>query len=281
MKIQRILVPVDYSPCSNQALKYAVSFAKRNQAKVVVLHAYHMPIPVAEMTITIDNSVIAELEQEAHQQMEQLAKDFPGLPEVLDTTEVRLSLALDAIDTAVTDYDIDLIIMGTTGANSLGDKILGTNAYGVIKRATCPVLAIPENYPGTELSQVLFACDYEKMSDFSAMDPLIAIGQKYDMHLHLLHVDQSDQPIDQTELMEGKKLDQYLKKVNHSFHVAQDKDIEEAIHQYTTKNHIDLLAVMPRKHSFLERLTHKSITRQMAFHSEVPLLVLHDRSLGL
>ena len=281
MNIQRILVPVDYSDCSDRALKYAISFAKRNRAKITVLHAYHMPVPMAEMTVTIDNSVVAEIEQEAHRQMEQLVASNPGLQEVLETAEVNLSLALDAIDTAMECDKIDLIIMGTTGAHNLGDKLLGTNTYGVIKRATCPVLAVPENYNGTDIKEVVFACDYKKISDFSAMDPLIAISQKYDMHLHLLHIDEQEQPIDTVELFEGRKLDLYLKKVDHSFHISNEKDIEEAIHKYVSDHDIDLLAVMPRKHSFFDGLTHKSITKRMAHHSEVPLLVLHDRSIAL
>ena len=276
MNIQRILVPVDYSECSTQALKYAVSFAKKAQAKVVVLHAYHMPVPVAEMTVTIDNSVIEELEHEAHDQMTRLVDGLPSLKEVLQSTEVILSLALDAIDTAIEEHGIDLIIMGTTGANSLGDKVLGTNTYGVIKRATCPILAIPESYHGTDITQVVFACDYRKMNDLKAMDPLTAISQKYDMHLHLLHIDEHQQPIDGKELFEGKKIDQYLKKVEHSFHVSKEKHTEEAIQKYIDDHEIDLLAVMPRKHSFFEGLTHKSFTKQMAHHSKVPLLVLHD-----
>ncbi|MEO6290245.1 MAG: hypothetical protein ABIO76_10005, partial [Ginsengibacter sp.] len=60
------------------------------------------------------------------------------------------------------------------------------------------------------------------------------------------------------------------------FEYAIDSDINHALHESITNHNANMLAMVPHKHEWIEKLFKKSETKEMIFHTEVPLLILPE-----
>jgi hypothetical protein len=56
--------------------------------------------------------------------------------------------------------------------------------------------------------------------------------------------------------------------------VPEDKDITQALNDFIKKHHVNILAMMPHKHTLTERLLRKSETKDMIFNTGIPIVVL-------
>lgn len=135
--LKRILVPVDFSPCSEKALAYAVPFARQFGAELTLLHVVQPYPPIAEMG-PVDTDVV----QEAKQDLEKLRAQV-GIPPACSLLRVG-DPDLEILDAAKT-LGIDLIILSTHGRTGLGHLLLGSTTEKVVRHAPCPVLVVREH----------------------------------------------------------------------------------------------------------------------------------------
>ncbi|MEZ4226435.1 MAG: universal stress protein [Polyangiaceae bacterium] len=146
MSTRKILVPVDGSDCSRNALAVAGAWAKRMGAELWVLHAYHVPHYIQPSLLIWMGTGPRPLWELAE---EQAAKE---LDELLATSQAAVDSAhrhlvhgdpSTAILALVEREKHDLIIMGTHGRSGAKRLALGSVAERVVRRAPCPVLVIP------------------------------------------------------------------------------------------------------------------------------------------
>lgn len=145
MPIKRVLVPVDFSGDSLNALAYARELVKPFKAEVVLVHVvepiyYAAP---ADMYMTSPNlaSIIEEQQQVAAQQLKRLAGDLEKKGHRVRTVLKNGSPAQVIIDTAERTA-ADLIIMATHGHTGLAHLFMGSVAEKVVRTAACPVLTV-------------------------------------------------------------------------------------------------------------------------------------------
>jgi nucleotide-binding universal stress UspA family protein len=135
-RLKKIMVPVDFSECSNKAIQYAVPFAKQFGAEVVLLHLVEPYPQVPEMApIDIENL------QDAKKQMEACRRASCSISV---KTLVRVGEATTGIIEAAKELDIDLIILSTHGRTGVARVFLGSTAERVVRLAPCPVLVVRE-----------------------------------------------------------------------------------------------------------------------------------------
>src|SRR6476620_4355433 len=138
--IQRILVPIDLSETSLNALDAAVAIAQKHKAQILLLNVIESGFDsfsddtgffsVASMTNSSD--VLTALAHAIQHTSELGPRVLQAEGNVVDTV-LKTSLTCQA----------DLIVMGTHGASGYRDSFIGSNTYNVIKHAHCPVLSIP------------------------------------------------------------------------------------------------------------------------------------------
>lgn len=142
-KIQRILVPMDFSDCSRKALQYALPFAKAFDATITLLHVVEPFVPVPEMT-GIDLTVIdGQLREGGQRRLSELRQEV-GQNAVVETL-LRVGRAESEILRAAKELDSDLILLSTHGRTGLAHVFMGSTAEHIVRRATCPVLVVREN----------------------------------------------------------------------------------------------------------------------------------------
>lgn len=146
--LNRILVPLDFSDCSVDALEYAVVVAQRAKASLTLLHVLE-PVSYG-LDFTLPNPPKREQLQDA------IVTRLSGLVSALDSAQVRADylvrggLPSDSILDAARTQPADMIVMGTHGRRGLSHALSGSVAESVLRRARCPVLTVrcPKFRPG-------------------------------------------------------------------------------------------------------------------------------------
>jgi nucleotide-binding universal stress UspA family protein len=144
MNVKTILVPTDFSADAENALSTATELAKLFGARVVVLHAYHVDIPVVSPMAggyALPPGFYEDLRSQAIAQVEKLAEGAAA--EGVEVTGLAIQEpAAVAIAAQAESLPADLIVMGTRGLTGLKHVVLGSVAERVVRTARCPVLTL-------------------------------------------------------------------------------------------------------------------------------------------
>ncbi|MEO8403819.1 MAG: universal stress protein [Chitinophagaceae bacterium] len=151
-KIKRILVGIDFSEPSINALHSAACIAEKNAASLYIVYAQDNIlefIGVNTLTIKSINSNSASI-------LSAMANDITAKSDIDIVLIQEKSLATEAILRCAVKNNCDLIVMGTYGATGFRSGYIGTTAYNVIKFAVCPVLLIPPGRKWGSFNNALF-----------------------------------------------------------------------------------------------------------------------------
>src|SRR5437867_1302126 len=143
--MKTILFPTDFSHTADSALDYAIAFSRKLNAKLILFNTYPVPIYVTDVADEV------AMEEQVKTQAEISLKTFEErihsvAPDIETECITAWGFPADEIIFQSKEKKVDLIIMGTHGANGLTKFLLGTNTAEVVNKAECPVLAIPEGY---------------------------------------------------------------------------------------------------------------------------------------
>ena len=144
MNIRTILVPTDFSDHAGKALTTAKELAQALGAKIVVLHAYHVDVPMISPMAggaVLPQSFYDDLRAHAKSEVEKLAATVAG--DGVEVTGVALGDPAGlAIIAEAERLPADLIVMGTHGHTGLKHVVLGSVAERIVRTAPCPVLTV-------------------------------------------------------------------------------------------------------------------------------------------
>ncbi|HUL51571.1 MAG TPA: universal stress protein [Candidatus Nitrosotalea sp.] len=141
-RIKSILVPIDFSPPSIQALKHAAALARLFKAKLTLLH-------IVEPVATPDFAASFPLEMEnyklnaaARRHLEGVVKAARIAPGIVERVLVRFGRSYNEITEAARTLKVDLIIISTHGYTGWKHALLGSTTERVVRHAPCPVLVV-------------------------------------------------------------------------------------------------------------------------------------------
>lgn len=147
--ISKILIAVEDSPYSDEAVKYGVMLAKQFKASIALVHSNDVPVNtpyVADPMLTESPVLIPEMmqiQEEAGKLLfARLEKQYAGDAEFIAYS--KIGRPQDEILDAAEEYKADLIILGTHGRTGLDHFISGSVSESVARKAKCPVLIIPK-----------------------------------------------------------------------------------------------------------------------------------------
>ncbi|MEQ8477206.1 universal stress protein [Fulvivirga sp.] len=274
--IKRILVPTDFSNCSINALRYAVQLAKKIRSEeILIMHATVAGEAYDEEGVTLVSKKTAwERKEEIKAGFELIKKAVPELQDINYTTRTQHASLIDALISLSISSNIDLIVMGTTGASGIDKVIYGTNAYTTIKECNCPVLVIPEKATFKHIKHIIMASDFKQM-DEGALEPLKTLSQLFGSTISIVHVD-GDKKLANDKAEEAKKFERYFKNINHRYHFIENDDVEKGLNEYIRKYNTDLLTLVPRKHPLYDQVFGGGDSKSIIFHTKIPLLAIPE-----
>ena len=276
--MKTILVPIDFSATATNASNYALALAKQYGIKRIVLyHAYQAPISVDPMVPTVQLLDIDLMKKSSQEGLNQAKAAL----ELLNSGNIQIdtfgeyNILTGGINELCAAVSADLVVMGITGGGAVTETLIGSNAVSVSQHSKLPVIIVPPNAVFEKINKLVLACDFEQVEETTPMKPLTQLLEITGAELHVLHVNTpSKHVIDHS--FENMILDRLLKEFSPTYHFIENESFTAGINLFSEKNKIDLIITMPKKHGFFDSLFKKSHTKKLAFHSHLPLMVMHD-----
>jgi nucleotide-binding universal stress UspA family protein len=259
--MKNILIPFDFSEVSMNALKYAIQFAGKDQT--LKLHLLYVSGTAMEK----------EVEEKIQQKFRTLILQYKGhvMPEILFT--LKTGELINTIEGIREKQGIDLVIMGTKGAETGENRVSQTSKF--VLDADLPVLVIPPNYV-FQLNKILLALGEDEMHDKATLNVLLDVSRNWNAEVHVLTVSKNKENLGYSEADERNEntLQYYLENFysHHSF--SENEDIVQGIDDYIKKNNIDMLAIMPNTHLTASKPSKGKLTQVLTLKSNIPVLVL-------
>ncbi|MCM4153477.1 universal stress protein [Arenibacter sp. N53] len=276
--MKKILIPTDFSDNAYGAISYAVRLLKSENCTFYLLHTYTPAIYQSEYLLHSPGQLgLGDIYRtDSEKRLEELKLKIVAShnnPKHNFITYSAFSVLMEAIDELVERKEIDLIIMGTQGATGAKEIFLGSSTVHTIKRAKCPVLAIPYDYNFEIPKNILFPTDYEIDYSSALLKEVLFISAIHKSTMDIMHVCTSYE-LNEKEESNKRKLADLLSEAKHKFHELPDQGIIEAINSIQSEQHAQMLVMVKNKHSFLENLFLKPVINQIGFHTTIPFLVL-------
>ncbi len=272
--MKNILVPVDFSSTSENAVRYAVGLAKHTKAGITLLHAYHVPVPVSETPMAIPMEEIEQASNEALAKIERQIKTFDSGIEIKLIT--KAGFAVDCILDQIENKETDLVVMGIKGHTNAFDVAIGSNSTTLLKQTKCPVLVIPDGAEFKTPQNIVLGCDYSKDVSQNVIDSIKFFGKLFNAKVYILDVFGAKEKADQNKFKDNLKLHSALSDLNVVIHYREGDDVNAELAKYVDRHNADWLIMIPHTRSPIASLFHRSNTKQMVFHTHIPLLSLHD-----
>ncbi|MEO6813225.1 MAG: universal stress protein [Ginsengibacter sp.] len=273
--MKNILVAVDFSDASTNALSYAAFLANVFNTGLLLVHAYSGTSYIEDNPDTRVYESVKELEA-ANEKL--LKKEIDGIARKF-TVKVRGVVMkgnpVNVIKDVAEKNDSEIIVMGMKGKGE-SNSIFGSTAISMIDKTPIPLLIIPQNAGYQTIETITLASDFndeELLSHFTLLDQFIT---KYDPFIQILNVQKKDSELT-AEMIAGKMRTGLIwDKYNHSFNIIERDNIEDGIDQFLEKHPTNILVMVARKRNFVDKILGISHTKKMTRQIKIPLLVLHE-----
>lgn len=147
--ISKILVPIDFSDYSKNALRYAVDFSKKFSAKLFLIYVVEPAIYPADFSMgqVAIPAMNLDMQDRAKEELDKLSQKEIG-EEVVVETIIKNGNPFVEISETASEIDADLIIIATHGHTGVEHLLFGSTAEKVVRKAPCPVLSLREPIKG-------------------------------------------------------------------------------------------------------------------------------------
>lgn len=273
--MKKILVPCDFTDYALNALNYAVATASAISADIVLLHVTAYPVVAPEIGLSAYTYQDAEKDSLAalNKLKEKVLFDtmFKGIIEC----HTEMGEFTDQVDKIAKDTGATLVIMGISGHGSkFMQSVIGSSAIQVGKKIEVPVLIIPPEYIFKKPSLIIYSClSDENLKNDNGFVKVNIIARLFDSKVHLLHVINDKDGRDIT--MTGSYAEHGDVSADHKSYIVHEKNAAEGILHFLSDHAVDIVAVEPKKRPLLERIFHHSVTKEVVFNSNLPVLLVH------
>lgn len=272
----KILIPVDFSPLSMNAVNHAVFLAQRFKSEIVLLHVLkdltdHSGIIGSTPEFKKLNGRIGRT---AEKKLEELCKKIRKDSGVKAEADVSSGSIPREIVQVAKDNEVNLIVMGTHGYSPLEEFILGSNALTVLQLSTCPVMTVRER---TEhmYSRIVLPLDLSEHSR-QKVDAAVFLAGKYGASIHIAGI------LGPGEKADRKKMEVILKQAERACEKGEvnakseiliaSKNRSLTTLQFTKKVKGDLIMIMSDQETEYSGLLLGPYAHQVINHSYAPVI---------
>jgi nucleotide-binding universal stress UspA family protein len=139
----KILVPIDFTPHTAEAVRCAIDLAGRYDAELLLLYVYEpAEYPVPEGYVIYTPEQLERMTTEIQKRLEATRQEVAAAGARRVSAQLLQGSPAQAIIEHARDERFDLIVMGTHGRSGVGRWVLGSVAEKVVRGAPCPVLTV-------------------------------------------------------------------------------------------------------------------------------------------
>lgn len=283
--MKKILVPVDFSDCSRNAMKYAIGIAQNSNTELHFVHLVEL-----DYSFTGGSALGAKFsnpednEKPIGQIKDVFAKADDLLADIIsdhnpDLKHVSVVLEGDLIGEVmnyVEENEIDLVVMGSHGQRGLNTMLLGSNAQKMIRYSKVPVIIVKETAETGNFKKITYTSDFKEENLNESLNYVQSISKFYSSSLHLLYINTPNH-FEDSDVVDSrilKIIDSYnLEGATYS--TFNSTWIEEGVVKYAKLNSPDLLVINTHGFKGIKKLFHHSIAESVVNNIDVPIMIIN------
>lgn len=274
--MKTIIVPTDFSATSLNAAEYACRLAGFYNAEVWLFHTYQIPVAVGEFAFAALD--VVQMQKAAEHELELMKK---AVQEKIDIpASINTFACIGELQNELKNFcdekQPDLLVMGLTGKNALTQLIVGSNTIVTINHLHYPILVIPPKASFNPIRKLGFACDFKEVNKDVPVSLIRKFAKDFNADLFVLNVDYQNEHFDINTMEERHTLSELLGDVEAEYRNIEYEDVTEGISWFSEQASIDILITIPKKHTLLQKIFGRSHTRELIYHTHIPVLCIHQ-----
>ena len=269
--MNQILCPIDFSETSLNALEYAVSIAEKHKADLSLVYVFTEEYYNEHLNEGVKN--YNEYEVEFKSRLEVIANEIKN-KNFSCSAHVLNGKFLKSIKNFIPLKSIDFVVVGTKGLSDVFDKIVGSNTIKLVDNLDIPILAVPKKAAFEGLGKVVYATSYRD-EDKIALRKLSKFSAPFEASITVLHLSKRDNLIEEVLLSNFKEeLVSIIDCDNISFDTkTYSESLVLSIDKYMMAEKSNILAILMEKRNLVDRLFHKSVTKELSYIMDFPILI--------
>lgn len=275
-KIKNILVPVDFSETSENAITVAITLAKLLKANVFFIHViefkgyYFSVMPEMQTILPSHQDLEKAADKKTNEMSEKIRKKFGILPKVF--------IANGSVHSEIISYSkkekIDLIIMGTHGISGYKDFFMGSNAQRVVTLSDIPILTMQKDSTKSKFKNILIPID-NSLHSREKVNMAMLIADLFDAKIHIIGLPGSKdkQELDELKIkLESVEKNVQSDKLPYKTSLVHGESLAQSALKYANENKCDLIVINTGHESKITGIFLGAFAQQIVNHSKVPVL---------
>lgn len=277
--MKTIIVPTDFSPVALNALHYALDMATSIKAEIILLNTYQAPVSYSDAPISPVTTIsIDDIKRSSLERLEDLRQEVSRITggRMRVYTEARLGNTVDVLEEICSAVKPFAIVMGSHGSTGIERLIMGSTTLSVIRHLRCPVIVVPPGTSYKKIRKMGLACDFKDVAETIPTEYIKNIVHEFNAELHVLNVNPDGEKYDDDTPLESAWLDTLLGDMKPNYYFLKRDDVVEGINEFSETHNLDVVIVIPKKHNLLERIFHKSRSKELVTNSHIPIVSIHE-----
>lgn len=269
--MKKIIVPVDFSEQSENALKVAADLARKHDSEIFAVHMLEM----SPSTLTTSEGYHPEqsvfMLKFAEKRFERfLDQDY--LKKIKVTPIIKHFKVFKELRDVAEKHAADLVIMGSHGADGFKEIFVGSNTERVVRSSDIPVLVIKDYMPGFKIRNMVFASDFRTES-IPALKKAQDIADKLGADIQLVYINVPGEGFRSTADIYAQ-VNNYLSEahVGKEVDIYNDYSVERGVLNYCEANQADLIAIPTHGRKGITHFFLGSIGEDVVNHSKIPVI---------
>ena len=274
-----ILVPLDFSACSDNALAFAIKLSLKLGASIQVLNIPSLNSGNMVSPVAASFSIEGNLRQTRKRINRTIQNAIEKTTTEYDKPIIQTIVEMGNVESTIVDVaernKVDYIVMGTQGENSRIDKYLGSIASNVLKKAPCPVFVIPEKADFHKDTIVGYATDFMDADPYEIWKIMKRFSPSQSK-VKCIHFNGKETRTEKKVKELKSFFADAIPDLDIEFYNLLSDDKVKDMNIFIEQQNINLLVMYKPNRTFLGSIFHKSYTQSMAKHTNVPLLILKE-----
>lgn len=276
--ISTLLVAVDFTEKSNNAVRMAVHIAARHEARVILFHN------ITNHTI-IDRTgkqvIGADIIDENYKKTEQALADIQTslqtqYPDLEFKTIIKNDSLVHGINNIIGNEDVDLVICGSSGQQNFAQLLLGSLSYQILTEVNCSVLLVSEKCSKYSFDKILVPVRVlEDLTD--KIELSVAIAKKNKGIISLLGISNEDDILKIREAYQRIKKNLAIRSQEYDSQFLLTHDKATQISKFSQDDNADIIILNYKDEDSWKSFFLENFFKQIINYTDIPLLFLKNR----
>ncbi|GEJ44141.1 MULTISPECIES: universal stress protein [unclassified Chryseobacterium] len=279
--MRTILVPVDFTSTTENAVRVAADWAKTYEYQNIILlktagESEFDYLHIAEGHSFVNEESVNSLLQRTESLFDQLSSivtdKFPDIKVSRILSDWALTRSINEL--LKDEPSVELIVLGSDDRNSSTESFVSDNIISIARTSPVKTLIVPNSYHYTPVKNIFIPCDIKGIKRLERLFHHKSVIHNQDVHLSFLNINTRETEDENKKRELENYIREHLTEIPSSIHYSHDENIINGILTFAASNEADLIIALPGRHSFLYYLASRSISEGIYQNTHQPVLIL-------